>query len=116
MKLSVFRHMNILSGVRVGVGSLVYANTLPVPKSDFFTNGRWSGLADWKTELEPFYATALKMLGAAKNPRLFHGDLALQNLAKEMERTSFFKPTKVSVFSGTLAKRFPILILMERGQ
>ena len=32
-KLSFYRHITILSGVGVGGGSLVYANTLPIPKS-----------------------------------------------------------------------------------
>ncbi|MCB0290594.1 MAG: GMC family oxidoreductase, partial [Calditrichaeota bacterium] len=32
-KLTVFRHVATLSGVGVGGGSLVYANTLPVPKA-----------------------------------------------------------------------------------
>ena len=30
-RMSFFRHITILSGVGVGGGSLVYANTLPVP-------------------------------------------------------------------------------------
>jgi len=33
MRLSFFRHISVLSGVGVGGGSLVYAATLPVPKS-----------------------------------------------------------------------------------
>src|SRR5450759_3864501 len=31
-KLTFFRHVGVLSGVGVGGGSLVYANTLPIPK------------------------------------------------------------------------------------
>src|SRR5512145_3331079 len=38
-KITVFRHVAILSGVGVGGGSLVYANTLPVPKAKFFRAG-----------------------------------------------------------------------------
>ena len=33
-KLTFYRHVAILSGVAVGGGSVVYANTLPVPKSE----------------------------------------------------------------------------------
>ena len=76
MKLTIFRHINILSGVGVGGGSLVYANTLPVPKTAFFKTGSWKNLADWENELKPFYETALKMLGANKNPKLYDADLA----------------------------------------
>ena len=57
MKMSLFRHISIISGVGVGGGSLVYANTLPVPKSAFFKSGSWSELNDWeeaKTSLKLF--------------------------------------------------------------
>jgi len=37
MKLSIFRHIAIISGTGVGGGSLVYANTLPTPKKHFIT-------------------------------------------------------------------------------
>ena len=36
LKLTYYRHVGIVSGVGVGGGSLVYANTLPVPKQSFF--------------------------------------------------------------------------------
>ena len=35
-KMTFFEHVTIFSGVGVGGGSLVYANTLPVPKREFF--------------------------------------------------------------------------------
>src|SRR5687768_13793371 len=63
-QMSFFRHVTVLSGVGVGGGSLVYANTLPVPKRAFFEQGSWAGLADWERELEPHYGTAKRMLGA----------------------------------------------------
>ena len=87
MKMSIFRHIVIISGTGVGGGSLVYANTLPVPKSAFYKSGSWSELVDWETELKPFYQKALKMLGASRNPKLFDGDLALKELAKEIKST-----------------------------
>ncbi len=46
LKMTIFRHATIISGVGVGGGSLVYANTLPIPKSDFFNSGNWKELAD----------------------------------------------------------------------
>ncbi len=99
-KLTFFRHVTILSGVGVGGGSLVYANTLPIPKEDFFKAASWAHLADWKTELEPFYKTALKMLGATPNPRLEPGDLALKTLAQEIGKEAEFEPTRVGVYFG----------------
>lgn len=100
MRITIFRHVNILSGVGVGGGSLVYANTLPVPKSDFFKQGSWATLNNWETVLRPYYNQALQMLGAKKNPKLFDGDLALKNLAQQMGREQQFEPTEVAVFFG----------------
>ena len=100
MKMSIFRHIVIVSGTGVGGGSLVYANTLPVPKSAFYKTGSWSGLANWEDELKPFYATALKMLGATRNPKLFDGDLALKELAREIGREEEFIHPDVAVFFG----------------
>jgi len=99
-KLSFFRHITILSGVGVGGGSLVYANTLPVPKKSFFLSPAWAHLADWETELEPFYPMALKMLGAETNPVFHTGDHTLQNLAGDLNKMQWFEPTQVAVFFG----------------
>lgn len=100
MKLSIFKHLAILSGVGVGGGSLVYANTLPIPKSTFYKTGSWRNLADWETELKPHYHTALTMLGATKNPKLFDGDYELEQLAKEIGKESDFEHTNVAVYFG----------------
>lgn len=100
MKVTVTRHISILSGVGVGGGSLVYANTLPIPKTAFFKTGSWAGLCDWEEELKPYYPIALKMLGATQNPILFDGDLALKELAKEIGKEDQFAPTNVAVYFG----------------
>lgn len=100
MKLTIFKHIAVLSGTGVGGGSLVYANTLPVPQKAFFTSGSWKGLNDWQNELQPYYALALKMLGAEKNPKLFDGDLGLKELATELKLESHFSPTNVAVYFG----------------
>lgn len=99
-KLTYFRHVAVLSGVGVGGGSLVYANTLPIPKKIFFRAGSWAHLADWENELKPFYQTALTMMGATPNPRLETGDLALQQLAYEIGKAEHFHPTNVAVYFG----------------
>jgi cholesterol oxidase len=99
-KLTYFRHVAILSGVGVGGGSLVYANTLPVPKSKFFKAETWAHLADWEKELKPFYQIALKMLGATPNPRLEIGDRALKRLAQEIRKEEYFNVTNVAVYFG----------------
>ncbi|MCS7036805.1 MAG: GMC family oxidoreductase [Saprospiraceae bacterium] len=100
MKITIFRHVGFISGTGVGGGSLVYANTLPVPKSAFFRSGNWKGLADWEAELAPHYETARRMLGAAPNPQFFDNDRALEQLAEEIGQRKHFGPTNVSVYFG----------------
>jgi cholesterol oxidase len=89
-----------LTGVGVGGGSLVYANTLPVPKTKFFTADTWSHLANWEKELKPFYPVALQMLGATKNTRLEYGDEALRTLSKQIGKEEHFESTDVAVYFG----------------
>ena len=104
MKMSFFRHIVALSGTGVGGGSLVYANTLPVPKSTFYNSGSWRNLEDWQTTLKPFYQLALKMLGASPNPQLFDGDVALKNLARELGKEEQFEHPEVAVYFGKVGE------------
>lgn len=106
-KITIFKDVTVLSGTGVGGGSLVYANTLPRPNTAFFQRGNWKGLADWETELEPFYKEAERMLGAARNPRLFDSDIALREVAKAFGKEKEFKPTNVAVFFGEPEKVVP---------
>jgi cholesterol oxidase len=106
-KITWFRHVTILSGVGVGGGSLVYANTLPVPKLEFFRAPSWAHLADWEQELKEFYPLATKMLGAVPCPRQETGDRALKTLAEEIGKAEGFEPTQVAVFFGEPEKTVP---------
>ena len=106
-KMTFLNHVSIVSGVGVGGGSLTYANTLPVPKKDFFTSGSWHHLADWEQELTPFYETAYRMLGADYNPQLFDADDAVRELAREIGKEADYGPTKVAVFFGEPGKTVP---------
>ena len=106
-KLSFFRHVTVLSGVGVGGGSLVYANTLPVPSDNFFTQGHWSTLADWKRELMPYYQIARKMMGVASNPMVTRGDEILQEMARERGQEAGFKTTEVAVCFSEAGKTVP---------
>ena len=100
MKMTFYKHIAILSGTGVGGGSLVYANTLPKPHVNFYNNGSWAKLADWESELSPFYEKAKKMLGAARNPKLEIGDSILKDLAVKRNQISDFNSTDVGVFFG----------------
>jgi cholesterol oxidase len=104
-KMTFYRHIGVLSGVGVGGGSLVYANTLPRPPKEFYNSGNWAGLADWENELRPHYDTAEKMLGAEVNPKLYDSDLTLKKLAESSGRGHLFEPTKVAVFFGEPEKK-----------
>ena len=104
-KMTFLRHIGILSGVGVGGGSLVYANTLPRPPGEFFVSGNWAGLADWEKELGPFYDLAEKMLGAELNPRFYDSDLALKTLAEKLGKGNSFEPTMAAVYFGEPEKK-----------
>lgn len=103
-KLTLFRHVTVLSGVGVGGGSLVYANTLPKPKSQFFNHGPWSELEDWETKLSPYYDLAWRMLGAEPTKYLMDADHTLEKLAEQVGKKNHFEPTKVGVYFGEPGK------------
>jgi cholesterol oxidase len=99
-KMTFLNHATVVHGVGVGGGSLTYANTLPVPKKKFFNSGSWAQLADWETELNPYYELAFKMLGAEMNPKLHDADLAIKELARQIGKEDKFEATKVAVYFG----------------
>ena len=106
-KMTFLRHVTVLSGVGVGGGSLVYANTLPTPKDEFFALPSWGHLADWKKELEPHYATALRMLGAVQYPRDTYSDQVLRDIANDIGRPDQIVPARVAVYFGEPGKTVP---------
>lgn len=105
--MSFFPHVTVISGVGVGGGSLVYANTLPVPGDGFFQAPSWSALADWKSELAPHYHTARRMLGATPVPFTTAPDEILRDLARETGAEEHWRPTEVAVFFGEPGKTVP---------
>lgn len=106
-KMTLFPHVFILSGTGVGGGSLVYANTLLVPKDEAWQDPKWKDLADWKSVLMPHYHTAKRMLGVATTPRLFEADLVLKDYAQRIGTAESFKPTDVGIFFGTPNQTVP---------
>jgi cholesterol oxidase len=114
-KMTFMRHIGILSGVGVGGGSLVYANTLARPDSEFFISGSWAGLADWESELAPWYDKAEEMLGAIENPTLFDSDNALKELAESVGQGHLFRNTRVAVFFGEPEKKVPDPFFAGKG-
>jgi cholesterol oxidase len=119
-KLTFFKKVFILSGVGVGGGSLVYANTLFKPNDKFFNNGNWAKYKDWKSTLESYYELAKKMLGAVANPYTAIEDDTLKALAQDLNRLHTFQNVDVGVnfnpinnfdpyFKGLGPKRNPCL-------
>jgi cholesterol oxidase len=99
-QMKFLRHITALSGVGVGGGSLVYANTLPVPGDGFFESPTWRHLADWKAELAPCYATARRMLGATPYPGRTYPDQVMREVARDLGLEAHFHATDVGVFFG----------------
>ena len=103
-KMTFLPHVTALSGVGVGGGSLVYANTLPVPPKSFFQGEGWAHLADWENELAPHYRTAQHMLGAATNQLPADADRALQRVAQGLGLKDAYKQNPVGVYFGEPGK------------
>jgi cholesterol oxidase len=99
-QMTFLKHATILHGVGYGGGSLVYANTLPRPKPEFFRAPSWGALASWERELAPHYDTAERMLGVAENPRWTRGDEVLHDIARDIGREEHHERTRVGVFFG----------------
>lgn len=98
LQISPFKDVFVLHGAGVGGGSLGYANVLTEPD---FQSPQWHHLADWPTLLAPHYATARRMLGVARNPRLGPADAVLKEVAEELGTADTFQPTTVGAFFGT---------------
>lgn len=100
-QMSFMKHVTILHGVGVGGGSLVYANTLPMPKEDFFRADSWAHLnEDWQAALRPHYQTAKRMLGATKYPGHSPAEDILAEIAADIGRADDFEKTTVGVYFG----------------
>ncbi len=103
-KLTIFKEAFILSGVGVGGGSLVYANTLMQPDDKFYSNKVWAHFKDWKNTLAPFYNKARFMLGVVRNPKFYEADNVLREIAKDMGKESSFQGVNVGVYYGDTKK------------
>lgn len=99
-KMTFLPHITALTGVGVGGGSLVYANTLPIPRDEFFEADSWGNLADWKSELAEHYQEARRMLGAVANPNETEADKVIARIAADIGRSEHHEKTTVAVYFG----------------
>jgi cholesterol oxidase len=107
-KMTFLRHVTVLSGVGVGGGSLVYANTLPVPPDGFFGASSWAHLADWKAELASHYVTVRRMLGATDYPGTTAADEVIRAVGRDLGRPEGdFRRSPVAVFFGAAGVTVP---------
>lgn len=97
-----FRHVNVVGGVGVGGGSLVYAAVLLEPEPAFFADPAWSDLGiDWQAELEPHYATAARLLGRTPAPAFTQMDEYLRQTARAMGAEDTFGPAPLGIYFGS---------------
>ncbi|TMC39363.1 MAG: GMC family oxidoreductase [Chloroflexi bacterium] len=107
LRLTLLSDVLAGSGSGVGGGSLVYANTLPVPRPDIFAHPEWPAGTGWRQALAPHYETAKRMLGAAVNPRLTAADRVMKECADDIGKGATFHATEVAVFFGEPGKVMP---------
>jgi cholesterol oxidase len=100
LEITPLRNVVVLHGAGVGGGSLGYAGVLVEPDAATFRSPAWSRHGDWDQRLAPHYETARRMLGVARNPRLWPADHVLREIAEELGVGHTFRPTDVGVFFG----------------
>ncbi len=115
-RLSLFKHVTIVSGSGVGGGSLGYANTLYVPPKAFFTDPQWSSLSDdWQAELAEHYAEAERMLGVTTYDEDDPADQVLKALGEHLGVSDTYAKTRVGVFLGEPGVTVPTRTSAARG-
>jgi cholesterol oxidase len=100
LQISILKGVMVLHGAGVGGGSLGYANVLEVPTNETFATPAWSQNIKWGDVLRPHYETAKRMLGVARNPKLWKADLLLKEMAEERGMGHTFRATDVGSYFG----------------
>ena len=100
LQISPFKNVLVLHGCGVGGGSLGYANVLMEPDDPCYEASAWQLPHHWKEVLQPHFATAKRMLGVTTNPRLWHADHVLREIASELGQADSFRTTTVGTFFG----------------
>ncbi|RIK30776.1 MAG: GMC family oxidoreductase [Anaerolineae bacterium] len=100
LQISILKGVMVLHGAGVGGGSLGYANVLEVPTDETFGTPAWNQNLKWGEALRPHYETAKKMLGVARNPRLWRPDEVLRQIAEARGMSHTFRATDVGAYFG----------------
>ena len=107
LRFSPFKDTFIASGVAVGGGSIVYANTLYRAAPEFYQNPQWADMDDWESVLRPHYDTAERMLGVQTVPRGSAGQEYLKQVGRHFGKEDTFRRTPCGVFFGEEGKTVP---------
>lgn len=107
LQISILKGVMVLHGAGVGGGSLGYANVLEVPSDETFATPAWNQNIRWGEVLKPHYATAKRMLGVARNPKLWKADQVLRQMADNICMGHTFRPTDVGAFFGEAVVAVP---------
>ncbi|MBC7463112.1 MAG: GMC family oxidoreductase [Actinobacteria bacterium] len=99
-RIHVLPDVLVLAGAGVGGGSLVYANTLYQPGDEYFADPHWADITDWKSELEPCFDQAKRMLGVVRNPYFSPSDQAMKDAAEEMGVGETFSLAPLGIHFG----------------
>ena len=111
-----FQHVNIVGGVGVGGGSLVYAAVLLEPAQRFFEDPAWNNLGiDWSLELKPHYQTAMHMLGRITCPVAGQQDEYLRRTAEAMQAGDTYGPIPLGIYFGESGVTVPDPFFDGRG-
>lgn len=100
LQISILKGVMVLHGAGVGGGSLGYANVLEIPTDETFATPAWNQNVKWGETLKEHYVTARKMLGAARNPKLWKADDLLKQMAGERGMGHTFRATDVGAYFG----------------
>ena len=100
LQISILKGAMVLHGAGVGGGSLGYANVQEVPAPETFATPAWNTPIHWGAVLAPFYDVAKKMLGTARNPKLWKADDVLRQIASEHGHEDSFRATDVGIYFG----------------
>lgn len=100
-RLSLFKHVTIVSGAGVGGGSLGYANTLYRARPRFYADPQWAGLEDdWEAALAPHFDEAERMLGVTTVATDDPADDTLRAFGEHIGAQASYAKTRVGVFFG----------------
>lgn len=107
LQITLLNGVMVLHGAGVGGGSLGYANVLEVPSEETFATPAWNRPLPWGEVLKPHYETARRMLGVARNPKLWKADEILRQIAAERGMEHTFRATDVGAYFGEAGQSVP---------